>query len=686
MTWPIGCASCAPRAGHGPSRSSTCSTPTRVDLPYQDLELTEFEGIEPEDARRLLVDPRAISRACRSARESLALREAVAPHVRRGGRRVPLRDGPRRRPPTSCAPSSSIDGARREIEDAARAPYTSSRPSLLLGLLAAVLPWFIHPHRQAAGRGRCASPPWEAHPGAPSVRCRRGGRPARPPAARAAQPSSRPALPLAFARPVSPRSGRICPRRTTAARRSAVIVLDDFGEACGASRARAGESVLLGNARRPARARLARRAPVTRVDLFLALVPRLRGHAPRPSPSRPPTAAACSRPLDAANLLGPTRGLRRRASGARRRFLTTAPARGAHHLRRHRPAGDGVGRRPRPADRARATAAPPASSSSTSRVPGRTARRSSRSRPSPPPQEGRRRRGHRRHRRGPRTSPTRPVRKLGLTLRLDHADVARGFIDIPARGARTQTIPAHARGAGGSAEMNHTAEVTIDHDLFTLDDVRRRRAVEGVARPCAPSSSTAIRGRCAPRTRRSSSRRPLRAGGGGVSITTAAARRGSRRRRSSDTPRCSSPTSAKPTDELAAALVRYVRARAAALFISVGDPRRRRRLERPLQGHPAPTARPQAHGLGPRPAASPRGEDRRPAPRRASRAARPSSPAARELPRERATGSPRARFLSSFMLLEPVPDAPGRSVVLRYENGAPGPRRLRGRPAAACSC
>ena len=47
--------------------------PDEVDLPYQELELTEFEGIEPEDARRLLVDPRDL--AASFARESLALRE-----------------------------------------------------------------------------------------------------------------------------------------------------------------------------------------------------------------------------------------------------------------------------------------------------------------------------------------------------------------------------------------------------------------------------------------------------------------------------------------------------------------------------------------------------------------------------------------------------------------------------------
>ena len=45
--------------------------PDEVELPYD--EVTDFEGIEPEDARRLLVDPRDL--AASFARESAALRE-----------------------------------------------------------------------------------------------------------------------------------------------------------------------------------------------------------------------------------------------------------------------------------------------------------------------------------------------------------------------------------------------------------------------------------------------------------------------------------------------------------------------------------------------------------------------------------------------------------------------------------
>ena len=45
--------------------------PDEVELPFDDV--THFEGLEPEDARRLLVDPR--DRAASFARESAALRE-----------------------------------------------------------------------------------------------------------------------------------------------------------------------------------------------------------------------------------------------------------------------------------------------------------------------------------------------------------------------------------------------------------------------------------------------------------------------------------------------------------------------------------------------------------------------------------------------------------------------------------
>jgi uncharacterized protein (DUF58 family) len=47
--------------------------PDEVELPVDELELTEFVGVEPEDTRHLLADPRDL--AASFARESLALRE-----------------------------------------------------------------------------------------------------------------------------------------------------------------------------------------------------------------------------------------------------------------------------------------------------------------------------------------------------------------------------------------------------------------------------------------------------------------------------------------------------------------------------------------------------------------------------------------------------------------------------------
>ena len=54
-----------------------------------------------------------------------------------------------------------------------------------------------------------------------------------------------------------------------------------------------------------------------------------------------------------------------------------------------------------------------------------------------------------------------PVRNLGVTLALDGAEVARGFVDVPAAGrARKRFV---LTTAGGSA---HEAEVAIDKDSF----------------------------------------------------------------------------------------------------------------------------------------------------------------------------------------------------------------------------
>jgi Aerotolerance regulator N-terminal/von Willebrand factor type A domain len=253
-----------------------------------------------------------------------------------------------------------------------------------------------------------------------------------------------------------------------------------------------------------------------------------------------------------------------------------------------------------------------------------------------------------------------PARKLGLTLRLDGADVARGFLDIPAHGrARKRFL--HTLSGGGSA---HDAEVEIDHDLFTLDDRRRARVelshglrvlvVDGDPRTVRTEDETFFL------------EAALRAGGGGVSITTA----------QPDEVAAAGLAGysavflanvAKPSEELADALTHFVE-RGGGLFISVGD-----RVDVDTWNARLKAVLPQPLGLKRTASATPGGGaegetvDLRPAERLAPLDRR--HPLLASFP-AKDDGLASARFFQ-FMLLEPVPDAPGRSVVLRYENGAP---------------
>ena len=106
-----------------------------------------------------------------------------------------------------------------------------------------------------------------------------------------------------------------------------------------------------------------------------------------------------------------------------------------------------------------------------------------------------------------------PAHDLGITLRLDGAEVARGFVDVPAGRPRAQALRAH--GLDGGARQ---AEVVIDHDSFTLDD---RRA-------CRVEASRGLRVLLVngdPRTVRTEDETffleaALRAGGSGFAVTT----------------------------------------------------------------------------------------------------------------------------------------------------------------------
>ena len=159
----------------------------------------------------------------------------------------------------------------------------------------------------------------------------------------------------------------------------------------------------------------------------------------------------------------------------------------------------------------------------------------------------------------------------------------------------------------------------------------------------------------------------LRAGGSGVSITTA---------QPDDVVGAGLASYsavflanvAKPTDELAAALVRYVE-HGGGVFISVGD-----RVDADTWNARCKALLPQPLGLKRTASAAPGGGggegetvDLRPAERLAPLDRR--HPLLAGFP-AKGDGLTSARF-SEFMLLEPVPDAPARAVVLRYENGAP---------------
>ena len=253
-----------------------------------------------------------------------------------------------------------------------------------------------------------------------------------------------------------------------------------------------------------------------------------------------------------------------------------------------------------------------------------------------------------------------PATKLGLTLRLDGADVARGFVDVPAHGrARKRFL--HTLAGAGTA---HDAEVEIDHDLFALDDRRRARVevsrglrvlvVDGDPRTVRTEDETFFL------------EAALRAGGAGFSITTALPDE------LGATPLAGYAAVflanvAKPSEDVAQALTRYVEG-GGGLFVSVGD-----RVDVDAWNQRMKALLPQPLGLkrtaAATPGVAPEGEtvDLRPAERLAPLDRR--HPLLASFP-AKGDGLASARFFQ-FMLLEPVPDAPGRQVVLRYENGAP---------------
>ncbi|HEY2899836.1 MAG TPA: VWA domain-containing protein [Polyangia bacterium] len=253
-----------------------------------------------------------------------------------------------------------------------------------------------------------------------------------------------------------------------------------------------------------------------------------------------------------------------------------------------------------------------------------------------------------------------PVNNLGITLRLDGAPVAKGFVDLPASGrARKRFL--HALAAGGSV---HEAEVEIDHDRFPLDDRRVTRVeisrglriliVDGDPRTVRTEDETFFL------------EAALRAGGSSFSITTALPDELSSRTLA-EYGSIFMANVARPSSDVAAALIQYVET-GGGLFISVGD-----KVDADAWNQELGRILPQPLGLkrtaSARPGTGVDGEtvDLRPAERLAPFDRR--HPLLTGFP-PRGDGLSSARFFQ-FMLLAPTPDTPNRSVVLRYENGAP---------------
>ena len=252
-----------------------------------------------------------------------------------------------------------------------------------------------------------------------------------------------------------------------------------------------------------------------------------------------------------------------------------------------------------------------------------------------------------------------PAHHLGVTLRLDGAEVARGFVEIPA-GGRIQKRFLHAFSGGGAA---HEAEVQIDGDRFALDDRRLTRVeVSRGLRVLIVDGD--------PRTVRNEDEvffleAALHAGGSRFQVQIAMPDEIAARHLD-DYAAVFLANVARPTAEAATALTRYVEA-GGGLFVSVGD-----RVDADVWNQRLRHVLPQPLGLRRTAAARPgtlEGEtvDTRPAERLAPVDRRHPLLAGFSTGGEGLTS---ARFFQ-YMLLEPTADNAGRAVVLRFESGAP---------------
>ncbi len=249
---------------------------------------------------------------------------------------------------------------------------------------------------------------------------------------------------------------------------------------------------------------------------------------------------------------------------------------------------------------------------------------------------------------------------LGVTLHVDGNAVAQGVVDLaPGGHARKRFL--HSLPPGGSGA--HTLVVEIDGDAFSLDD--RRQMHFEMAKTLRV---LAIDGD--PRTTRNEDEAfffetALRNGATGALVTTKLADDVSPESLSSYTIVALLNVSA-PSSPLAQALGAFVEA-GGGLFVSVGD-----RVDATAWNERMGKLLPQPLGLV-RTAASPPGQrpgeilDERPAERLLPLDRR--NPLLAVFP-EQGEGLVSARFFK-YMLLDPVRDTGSRTVILRYESGAP---------------
>ena len=258
---------------------------------------------------------------------------------------------------------------------------------------------------------------------------------------------------------------------------------------------------------------------------------------------------------------------------------------------------------------------------------------------------------------------TRPANHLAVALRIDGQEVGRGFVDL-LPGGRIHKRFLHAFPVGGAAgAAAHEVQVVLDPDRFPLDDSRRTQIeVSRGLRALVVDGD--------PRTVRNEDEvffleSALRAGGSHFQVQVALPDElGSRNL--GDYAAIFLANVARPSEAAAAALVRYVEA-GGGVFISVGD-----KVDTDVWNQRLHKILPQPLGLRRTAAARPGTQDGETVDTR---------PAERLAPIDRrhpllagfsagGEGLVSARFFQ-YLLLEPTPTENGRHVILRYETGAP---------------